>query len=41
MPYVMRDTITWATKTNKRYRMLALGGLSYGIVVLICAVLWW
>ena len=41
MPYTMRDAITWATKSDSRYRALTLGGLGYGIAVLICAVLWW
>ena len=41
MPYTMRDAINWALKTDSRYRALTLGGLAYGIAVLICAVLWW
>ena len=41
MPYTMRDAINWALKTDGRYRALTLGGLGYGIAVLICAVLWW
>lgn len=41
MPYTMRDAISWALKTDGRYRALTLGGLSYGIAVLLCAVLWW
>ena len=41
MPYTMRDAITWALKTDSRYRALTFGGLGYGIAVLLCAVLWW
>jgi len=41
MPYTMRDAITWATKTDARYRALTFGGLAYGVLVLICTVLWW
>ena len=41
MPYLMRDAITWVTKTDSRYKLAALGGLGYGIAVLICAILWW
>ena len=41
MPYTMRDAITWAVKTDSRYRALTLGGLGYGAAVLICAVLFW
>lgn len=41
MPYTMRDAITWATKTDGRYKLLTLGGLGYGVAVLVCAILWW
>lgn len=41
MPFTMRDAIDWAVKTDGRYRALTLGGLGYGIAVLLCAVLWW
>ncbi len=41
MPYTMRDTITWVTKTDTRYRLATLGGLAYGIATLACAILWW
>ncbi len=41
MPYTMRDAITWAVKTDGRYRALSMGGLVYGVAVLICAILWW
>ncbi|MGJ8678617.1 MAG: hypothetical protein ACSHX0_13980 [Akkermansiaceae bacterium] len=41
MPYTMRDAITWVTKTEARYKSAALGGLIYGIAVLVCAILWW
>jgi len=41
MPYTMRDLITKVTKTDSLYRLAALGGLAYGIAVLVCAVLWW
>jgi hypothetical protein len=41
MPYLMRDAITWVTKTESRYRAASLAGLGYGIAVLVCAVVWW
>lgn len=41
MPFTMRDAITWAVKTDSRYRALALGGLAYGVAVLVCSILWW
>ena len=41
MPYLMRDTITWVTQTDGRYRAAALGGLGYGVAVLVCAIFSW
>lgn len=41
MPYTLRDLITYITKTEARYRASAIAGLSYGVAVLLCAVLWW
>lgn len=41
MPFVMRDAITWATQSAERFKLLTLGGLVYGIVVLACAIIWW
>ncbi len=41
MPYTMRDGITWAIKTNSRYRALTLAGLGYGIAILVCSILFW
>jgi len=41
MPFLMRDAITWVTKTHGRYRLASLGGLGYGVTVLVCAILWW
>jgi hypothetical protein len=41
MPYPFRDLVTWATAEDKRWRMLAYGGMGYGAVTLLCAVLFW
>lgn len=41
MPFLLRDAITWVTKTDSRYRLASLGGLGYGVAVLVCAILWW
>jgi hypothetical protein len=41
MPYLMRDAINWAVKTDQRYKALTMGGLVYGFAILVCAVLWW
>lgn len=41
MPYLFRDAVTWATASDKRWKLLAGGGLIYGIAVLACAFLFW
>ena len=41
MPFTLRDLITYVTKTEARYRASAIAGFSYGVAVLICAILWW
>ena len=41
MPYLFRDTVSWATASRSRWQMLCAGGLAYGIAVLACAVLFW
>ena len=41
MPYTFRDLATWATASDKRWRILAFSGLGYGALTLLCAVLFW
>lgn len=41
MPYMFRDSVTWATATEGRWKMLCFGGLAYGIAVLACALMFW
>jgi hypothetical protein len=41
MPYLMRDQINWVLAKDNRYKIGAIGGAVYGLVVLICAVVWW
>ena len=41
MPYTFRDAVSWATANEKRWRILAIGGLAYGVLVLLCAVAFW
>lgn len=38
MPYLMRDQINWALAEPKRWKMLTLGGVVYGALVLGCAL---
>lgn len=41
MPYLFRDAVTWATADQKRWTMLSLAGLGYGVATLACALLFW
>ena len=41
MPYLFRDTVTWATASPKRWQMLSAAGLAYGVAVIVCALLFW
>lgn len=41
MPYTLRDSISWAIASDKRYRALSFAGLGYGALVLLCAIIWW
>ena len=41
MPYLFRDAVTWATKTDGRWKGLTFGGLAYGILVLILSFTAW
>jgi hypothetical protein len=38
MPYLMRDAITWLTKTSGRWKMAALAGAAYGALLLVAAL---
>lgn len=41
MPYLMRDGIDWVCAKSSRWKMTALAGLSYGVALLACAVLFY
>ncbi|MCW1923623.1 hypothetical protein OKA05_13745 [Luteolibacter arcticus] len=41
MPYLFRDSVTWATATPRRWQGLCIAGLAYGVAVLACAFLFW
>ncbi len=41
MPYLFRDAVTWVTADQKRWTLLSLGGLGYGVTMLICAFAFW
>ena len=41
MPYLFRDSVTWATANQRRWQGLCVAGLAYGVAVLACAFLFW
>jgi hypothetical protein len=41
MPYLFRDHVGWATATEARWKKLSLGGLLYGALVLLFALVFW
>ncbi len=38
MPYLLRDQITWLSKTDFRWRAACLGGIGYSLTLLVCAM---
>jgi len=38
MPYLLRDQISWVTRTGTRFRAAALAGTVYGLALLVCAI---
>jgi hypothetical protein len=41
MPYLFRDAVTWVTTDQKRWTLLSLAGLAYGIATFACAFMFW
>jgi len=41
MPYLFRDAVTWVTADSKRWFIASVAGLSYGLVTLVCTLLFW
>lgn len=41
MPYLFRDHVGWATANESRWKRLSLGGLVYGALILVCALVFW
>ncbi|MEK7950911.1 hypothetical protein [Luteolibacter soli] len=41
MPYLFRDSVSWATANPRRWQALCMAGLAYGVAVLACAFLFW
>jgi hypothetical protein len=40
MPYVLRDQITWITRTARRFQVAAVAGAVYALALLVCAITW-
>lgn len=41
MPYLFRDAVSWVTAEPKRWTLMCLAGLGYGIATLACALTFW
>jgi len=41
MPYLLRDAITWAIASGWRLKLLASGGILYGVALAVCALTLW
>ncbi len=41
MPYLFRDAVTWVTADQKRWKLMSVAGLGYGVATLVCAVAFW
>lgn len=41
MPYLFRDAVTWVTATGSRWNAFSAAGLAYGLITLVCAVVFW
>jgi hypothetical protein len=41
MPFLMRDWVDWVTSTAARWKLAAVGGVAYGVAMLVMAVLEW
>jgi hypothetical protein len=40
MPYLLRDQITWITKTGRRFQAAAVAGAVYALALLVFAISW-
>lgn len=41
MPYLMRDQIDWVLEKRDRLKKGAIGGVAFGALVLLCAIVGW
>lgn len=41
MPYLFRDAVNWVTAEKSRWNLFAGAGLLYGVLTLVCTLLFW
>ena len=41
MPFLFRDAVSWVTADQKRWTLLSVAGLGYGVATLVCAFAFW
>jgi len=41
MPYLLRDQVAWATAKENRFRIGAVAGAAYGLILIGCALVAW
>jgi len=41
MPYLFRDAVTWVTADQKRWTLVSVAGLGYGLATLVCVFAFW
>jgi len=41
MPYLLRDAITWISQPRWKWGLACIGGVAYGLVLLVCAIAFW
>ena len=41
MPYLMREQISWVSGNSGRWRIFSGAGLTYGVALFVCAVVFW
>ena len=41
MPYLMRDQINWLLAKDNRWKIGTIAGALYGLLVMVCALVWW
>lgn len=40
-PHLLRDQIQWVSRSTGRWQAAALGGIAYGLALLLCAIVWY